>query len=114
MRGCVLRLSALVFIVLPAGSPSGAQRTDAPQPIYREQPRLDKELQAQITAPPSQVHTQIDRAQVKRDAEDLARIAQSIPAEVAGAEKGTVSKDLNENLKKIQKLCKRLRSELAL
>ncbi len=114
MRALAPSLCALAFIAFSAASPSGAQRTDTPRPIYREQPRLDKELQAQITAPPSQVHFRINRAQVKRDAEELARLAQSIPTGVAQVEKGAVSKDLSENLKKIQKLCKHLRSELAL
>ncbi len=76
--------------------------------------RLDKELQAQITPPPFQVTKGVDRARVKRDAEELARLAQSFSLEVAKVERGAVSKDLNENMKRIQKLCKQLRRELAL
>jgi hypothetical protein len=102
----------LAFIAFSAGSTSGGQTNDISRPIRRVQQREDR-LEARM-ATPSQVHVRIDRAQVRRDAEELARLASSIPPEVAGVEKGVVSKDLNENLKKIQKLCKHLRSELAL
>jgi hypothetical protein len=56
----------------------------------------------------------IDRAQVRHDADELSRLAQSVSTEVADTEKGTLPKDLNENLKKIQKLSKQLRDELKL
>lgn len=56
----------------------------------------------------------VDAAKVRREAEELAKLAQSIQAGVEMAEKGVLSKDLGDNLKKIQKLSKRLRSELFL
>jgi len=113
MRALVPLLCALAFITFSAGSPSAGQTTDTSRPARRTQQREDR-LQARMAAPPSQAHVRIDRAQVRRDAEELVRLANSIPLGVAGVEKGVVSKDLNENLKKIQKLCKHLRSELAL
>lgn len=81
--GC---LCALTFLAVQTDSRRGAQQADAPPPIYREQMRLDKELQAQITPPPSQVTKRVDRAQLKRDAEELARLAQSLPREGAEIE----------------------------
>lgn len=56
----------------------------------------------------------VDRAQIKRDADELAQLASTVPAEVAKAANGILDKDLNDRLKKIEKLSKRLRSELAL
>jgi hypothetical protein len=56
----------------------------------------------------------VDAARVRGEAEELAKLAQSVQVGVERAEKGVVSKDLGENLKKIQKLSKRLRGELSL
>jgi hypothetical protein len=54
----------------------------------------------------------IDAAQVQKEAEDLARIAQTIPADVSSARKGMLPKDVIDKLKQIEKLSKRLRTEL--
>lgn len=56
----------------------------------------------------------VDRAQIRRDADELSRLAQLISGQVDDTEKGTLPKDLNDNLKKIQKLSKHLRDELKL
>jgi hypothetical protein len=50
--------------------------------------------------------------QLQRDADDLARKAQSIPSDVASVRKGMLPKDIIEKLKQIEKLSKRLRTEL--
>jgi hypothetical protein len=50
--------------------------------------------------------------QVQKEADDLARMAQTIPADVASARKGMLPKDVIEKLKQIEKLSKRLRNEL--
>lgn len=55
-----------------------------------------------------------DPAQIKQDADDLARLASTVPAEVERANKGVVSKDLKDKMKRIEKLSKKLRSELGL
>jgi hypothetical protein len=54
----------------------------------------------------------IDRAQVKRDADELAKLAGEIPSAVEQANKGALSKDLSYRLKRIEKLSKQLRREL--
>ena len=54
----------------------------------------------------------VDLAQLQREAEDLARTAQSIPSDVANVRKGTLPKDVIEKLKQIEKLSKHLRTEL--
>jgi len=53
-------------------------------------------------------------AQLKRDAEELAKLAEQIPPGVEQANKGVISKDLNDRLKRIEKLSKQLRRELSL
>ncbi|PYX62996.1 MAG: hypothetical protein DMG78_32440, partial [Acidobacteria bacterium] len=54
----------------------------------------------------------VDAAQVQKEADDLARMAQTIPADVASVRKGMLPKDVIEKLKQIEKLSKRLRTEL--
>ena len=54
----------------------------------------------------------LDPVKLQRDAEDLARAAQTIPTDVASIRRGTLPKDTIQKLKEIEKLSKRLRSEL--
>jgi hypothetical protein len=55
----------------------------------------------------------VDPAQLERDAKELASLAQLIPSEVAQVEKGRLPKDLDEQLKRIEKLSKQLRREIS-
>ncbi len=68
-----------------------------PQPTDKEQ-----------TAIPHRV----DLEQLQREANELARTAQTIPSDVASVRKGMLPKDVIEKLKQIEKLSKRLRTEL--
>lgn len=61
---------------------------------------------------PATLSRHIDLDQLQRDADDLARTAQTIPSDVASVRKGTMPKDVIEKLKQIEKLSKRLRTEL--
>ena len=61
-------------------------------------------------APKMQHH--LDPAKLQKDADDLARTAQTIPSDVANIRQGTLQKDTVQKLKEIEKLSKRLRSEL--
>jgi hypothetical protein len=54
----------------------------------------------------------LDLVQLQRDADDLARTAQTIPTDVASVRKGMLPKDVIDKLKQIEKLSKRLRTEL--
>jgi len=54
----------------------------------------------------------IDLVKLQQEADDLARTAQSVPTDVASVRQGTLPKDIIEKLKRIEKLSKRLRSEL--
>jgi hypothetical protein len=70
---------------------------------------MDAEKQKQSSVTPVR-HIDLDQAQ--RDADDLARTAQSIPTDVASVRKGMLPKDIIEKLKQIEKLSKHLRTEL--
>jgi hypothetical protein len=70
----------------------------APQPQSNEQPKTPTR--------------RIDYAQVQKEADELARMAQTIPTDVASIRKGMLPKDVIEKLKQIEKLSKHLRTEL--
>ena len=55
-----------------------------------------------------------DAATLKRDADELASLAQAIPPKIEEVTYGKLPKDLNEQLKQIEKLSKRLRREIGM
>jgi len=72
-------------------------------------PPLDTSTQEKT--PPTNSR-RLDLAQLQREADVLARTAQTIPSDVANVRKGMLPKDVIEKLKQIEKLSKHLRSEL--
>ena len=56
---------------------------------------------------------QVDLVQLNKEAEELARLAGSIPAQIEQVAQGQLPKDLTEKLKQIEKLAKRLRAEVS-
>ena len=54
-----------------------------------------------------------DLARLKQDAEELASLAQTIPPAVEQTGKGILPKDLDQKLKRIEKLSKELRSGIS-
>jgi hypothetical protein len=61
---------------------------------------------------PANTSRHVDFERLQKDADDLARAAQTIPTDVASIRKGMLPKDVIEKLKQIEKLSKRLRTEL--
>jgi hypothetical protein len=51
-------------------------------------------------------------AELQKEADDLARTAQTIPTDVASVRKGVMPKDVIQKLKEIEKLSKNLRTKL--
>ena len=56
--------------------------------------------------------TPVDPVALRQEADQLAALAGSIPPDVQKVNKGLLSKDLIQKLKRIEKLSKHLRSEL--
>ena len=65
-----------------------------------------------VQAPTHPTRQHLDVEQLQQEANDLARTAQTIPADVVSIRKGMLPKDTLEKLKQIEKLSKRLRAEL--
>lgn len=62
---------------------------------------------------PTTTTRQLDIAELQKEADDLARTAQTIPDDITALRKGILPKDLVEKLKRIEKLSKRLRAQTA-
>ncbi|HUO35213.1 MAG TPA: hypothetical protein VMU43_09490 [Candidatus Acidoferrum sp.] len=57
-------------------------------------------------------HKTLNVAEVKQESEELQALADKIPGEIQQVTNGELPKDLSDNLKKIEKLSKHLRSEV--
>jgi len=62
---------------------------------------------------PSVQRRTVDPEQLKREAEELSMLAQSVPADVEKLGQGLHPKDLDQKLKRIEKLSKHLREDLS-
>jgi len=77
-------------------------------------PRPERRLpidQPEVVTPPS-AHRRVDGAQLLREANELAKLANEVPPLVEQANKGLLPKDLNDRLKRIEKLSKQLHRDL--
>lgn len=95
--------TCVLFCALAVGA---QQQKMSPPP-----PPLDPD-RATTTTDQTTLQRKLDLAELQRQADDLARTAQTIPSDVASVRKGMLPKDVIEKLKQIEKLSKRLRSEL--
>ena len=111
MKSLTFGLYALLCGTLMAAFPQQPPNAT----VHREEERMEATVERRMAAPrePAPVK-QVNVAQLRHDAEELARLGQTVQAQSSEAERGAVPKDLGENLKTIQKLSKRMRSELLL
>lgn len=105
MRSATFTVPALLslFVVLGTGQTSSHRFPTPPEAL---------DPQSQRNEQPKSPVRRVDYAQIQKEAEDLAKIAQTIPADAASARRGMLPKDVIEKLKQIEKLSKRLRTEL--
>jgi len=109
--------STLLVLTLLLGllfsPPMLAAQSARPVPIGvrqldQAQGRFDKD-----SIPPLGQRPAIDPQKLKHDADELAALAESVPSEVDQTSKGLLPKDLSGKLKRIEKLAKHLRSQIA-
>jgi len=79
-----------------------------PHPAVERRLPID---QPEVVTPRSEPR-RIDGAQLMREANELAKLANEIPSLVEQANKGLLSKDLNDRLKRVEKLSKQLHRDL--
>jgi hypothetical protein len=101
------RVLLLLLVVFLCGA---IQSQDRPRPIDRVYRMMD--ARANLYFPPPVTRKRVDPAAVKAEADELANLAQTIPAQIDQVEHGMLPKDLAKNLKRIDKLTKHLRREL--
>jgi hypothetical protein len=80
----------------------------------REFEKRERQITARTNLPVPVQRPKLDLRKIKREADELARLAQAVPPKIDQAGHGALPKDLGENLKKIQNLSKQLRRDLSL
>jgi hypothetical protein len=118
MRTHSLSLAGLFLtLVLPLVLAAGQSHSSIPTIPATFPPKEPDEPHLQIDQPPTVVHgdrrAKINAAQVKQEADELSKLAQSIPLDVDKAANGQLPQDLAARLKQIEKLSKQLRREVA-
>jgi hypothetical protein len=85
-----------------------------PQAGRPTMPTPPPSLDTEHPEPPPTVTSsrRVDLGQLQKEADDLARAAQTIPSDVANVRKGMLPKDTIQKLKQIEKLSKHLRGQL--
>ncbi len=101
--------SSLLAAVLLTALLSLSQTQPRDGPLVMPIPNPDGIWQA---PPHTASPRRIDAARVKNQADELARIASGIPADVDQVGKGLLPKELNDKLRRIEKLSKQLRQAL--
>lgn len=112
-------LFSLFVILATAALLASAQSGNPPMSRAGNHPAAQaaRQLDMDSTMPPPPVliiRPRVDPAKVKSEADEIARLAQSVPAQITQAAHGVLPKDLGPNLKQIEKLTKQLRRELNL
>jgi hypothetical protein len=106
-------MSMLLFTILVSATFSVAQGGSMPRPPgIRQADQAEAQAEKNIPPPHYQV-APIDVAKLRRDSDVLASLAQSIPPDIDKVAQGMLPKDVIGKLKQLEKLSKRLRSELA-
>ena len=104
-----MKCSWLLTAIMLSASIALAQK--AIPPGVRQADKTEAQTEKNVP-PPSQQARLADMTKLKREADQLAGLAQSVPADIDKVQEGTFPKDLLEKLKQVEKLAKRLRSEL--
>lgn len=114
-----LRLICLLLSCLLANSMAyqqaiaiPAQQSHEPMVMHPIPPQVPDDFSPPKGAKKSIVKSSFDPKQARADARQLSQMAQSVPGEVDQLSKNILPKDLALQLKQIQKLAKKLQSEI--
>jgi hypothetical protein len=72
-----------------------------------------EEIQAQKHSSPDDLRARVANLQLQKDAKELAELCASVPQDMDGVKQGLLAQDLLEKLKRVEKLSKRVREQLA-
>ena len=85
----------------------------APPPNPQRIPAVHKAPEMALDPPVAFPKKAANSARLQDEAEELAELSAGIPARIERVNRGQLPKELNEELKRIEKLAKHLRSEMA-
>lgn len=74
----------------------------------------DKQTNVPVEPPAKLKQTAADPAKLQEEAQELAKLSAAIPALIDQVNRAQIPKDLPDQLKRIEKLAKHLRSEISL
>ena len=103
-------MKALLFCFILLGSAAAWAQVPGP-PGLQQADQASRQAQQNIP-PPTYKRAPLDVAKLRQEANELATLAQAIPTDVDQSSKGILPKDLEQRLKRIEKLAKHLRGEL--
>ena len=104
-------LVVLLFFALPTYPQLGAPLGRC-GPSPRDPSWPPNQLPSEQVSLEAQKRPTLDMLGLQRDAQELAEVSASIPADVKRVNRGLLPKDLMEKLKRVEKLSKHMRSEL--
>src|SRR5579864_4531693 len=106
MRSLWLVLLTLFVCSLLCGAQGVPKGYDGPLPMPGRRPEIWK-----VDPQPAPAR-KIDVVKLRTQADELAKLAAGVPPDIDQLKKGLLSKDLQHNLKRIEKLSKQIRQEL--
>jgi hypothetical protein len=108
-----MKTSLLIGTILLMASLTTAQEprptTIPPGPVQAGQAEAKAERDL---PPPIQAKRSLDLSKLQQEADELSKLAQTIPPDVADIRMGMLPKDVTQKLKQIEKLSKQLRGQL--
>lgn len=97
-----LRTACFLLAIAALSTPSMGQRGHKnPTTVFTDETHL-----------PPATYAKPDPQLMLQHANDLKQLSDTIPPDIENLSKGIISKDLNERLKKIEKLAKKLREDV--
>jgi hypothetical protein len=111
MRVLSLCLAAVILCCFRA--PGQQQGTQDRIPVGWQKARMARTLPSVPPQLKPSARRGADPEQLRREAGELASLAQTVPAQVEQVNTGRLPKDLNERLKRIERLSRQLRRELS-
>jgi hypothetical protein len=103
-KSMLLALPLILALLAAPAIPQGTKNNYPTPPPPLNSTTREKE--------PATLRRRVDLAKLQREADELSRMSQTIPSDVASVRKGMLPRDVIEKLKQIEKLSKRLRTEL--
>ncbi|MFZ0308422.1 MAG: hypothetical protein WAL89_09605 [Candidatus Sulfotelmatobacter sp.] len=106
MRNLYISVCLLVALsITPLNSQKSAPETPGKMEIAQHPLQLDPPVGPQPQ--------KLDPVKLRQQADEISSLAQSLPADIAQITQGKLPKGMEDKLKRIEKLSKHLRSELA-